>query len=115
MKWKEIVTDYLTFTRKEQIGIITVLLILLISIFLPNFYSHYDGTRREIPDTTWMVAVRKLEQKQAGNEKTFLMKMKAILLHTNTTGPNPIITITRLVENCFILTLIAFQKMVGKN
>lgn len=69
MKWKEIVTDYLTFTRKEQIGIITVLLILLISIFLPNFYSHHDGTSREIPDTTWMVAVRKLEQKQAGNEK----------------------------------------------
>ena len=69
MKWKEIVTDYLTFTRKEQIGIITVLLILLISIFLPDFYSHHDGTSREIPDTTWMVAVRKLEQKQAGNEK----------------------------------------------
>lgn len=69
MKWKKIVTDYFTFTRKEQIGIIMVLLILLISIFLPNFYSHHDGTSREIPDTTWMVAVRKLEQKQPGTEK----------------------------------------------
>lgn len=69
MKWKEIVTDYLTFTRKEQIGIITILLIIIISIFLPAFYSSHDGTNREIPDTTWMVAARKLEQKHAGNEK----------------------------------------------
>ena len=69
MKWKEIVTDYLTFTRKEQIGIM-VLLLIIISIFLPAFYSSYrGGTKREIPDTTWMVAVRKLEQKHASNEK----------------------------------------------
>jgi len=69
MKWKEIVTDYLTFTRKEQIGIITILLIIIISIFLPAFYSYHHGTNREIPDTTWMVAVRKLEQRHASNEK----------------------------------------------
>jgi len=69
MKWKEIVTDYLTFTRKEQIGIITVLLIIIISIFLPAFYSYHDGRNREIPDTTWVVAIRKLEQRHANNEK----------------------------------------------
>lgn len=70
MKWKETVTDYLTFTRKEQIGIITVLLLIIISFFLPAFYSSSPGgINREIPDTTWMVAAKRLEQKHAGNEK----------------------------------------------
>ena len=33
MKWKEIVAGYLTFTRKERIGIISVLIITTIVIF----------------------------------------------------------------------------------
>ena len=69
MKWKEIVTDYLTFTRKERIGIITVLLITTIVIFLPAFFSEQNGSNQEAADTTWMAAVMKLEHKESSNEK----------------------------------------------
>lgn len=70
MKWKEIVADYLTFTRKERIGIVSVLLLLSIAIFLPSFFSYHDGASPQIPDTTWIAVVKKLEQKQADSEKT---------------------------------------------
>ena len=69
MKWKEIVTDYLSFTRKERIGIITVLLMIAIAIFLPSLFSIQDGISRESYDTTWMAAIKKLEQKEANNNK----------------------------------------------
>ena len=70
MKWKEIVTDYLTFTRKERIGIIAFLVILAIVIFLPTLLSYHDGASLQAPDSTWMVAVKKLEQKTTGSEKS---------------------------------------------
>ncbi len=69
MKWKVIVTDYLTFTRKERIGIITVLLITAMVIFLPSVFPDQNGYGIETTDTTWMAAVKKLEQKGSGNEK----------------------------------------------
>ena len=69
MKWKDIVTDYLTFTRKERIGIITVLLITAMVIFLPSVFPDQNGYGSETTDTTWMAAVKKLEQQGSGNEK----------------------------------------------
>ena len=69
MPWKDIVTDYLTFTRKERIGIITVLLITAMVIFLPSVFPDQNGYGSETTDTTWMAAVKKLEQQGSGNEK----------------------------------------------
>ena len=69
MKWKDIVTDYLTFTRKERIGIITVLFISAMVIFLPSIFPDQNGSGRQIPDTTWMAAIKKLEQKEPVNDK----------------------------------------------
>lgn len=69
MKWKEIVVDYLTFTRKERIGIMTILAIMIIVFFSPVLFKHKQGTGWQTPDTTWMAAVKKLEQKEAATEK----------------------------------------------
>lgn len=69
MKWKEIVADYLTFTRKERIGIITVLSLITIAIFLPAFFSYQEGTSQQPPDTTWITAIKKLEQNKTYAEK----------------------------------------------
>lgn len=68
MKWKEITTDYLTFTRKERIGIVTVLLIIILLILL-SISSNQGGTGQQTTDSTWMVAVKKLEQKESIAEK----------------------------------------------
>lgn len=68
MKWKEIITDYLTFTRKERIGIVTVLLIIILLILL-SISSNQGGTGQQTTDSTWMVAVKKLEQKENIAEK----------------------------------------------
>ncbi len=68
MKWKEIVTDYLTFTRKERIGIITVLLLIII-ILVFSISSDKDGAGQTSPDTTWIAAVKKLEQKEISSKK----------------------------------------------
>ena len=69
MKWKETVAGYLTFTRKEQIGIITVLIIISIVIFSPTFFSDQNISKLEIRDSTWMEALKKLEKKEADKEK----------------------------------------------
>ncbi|MGZ8551999.1 MAG: helix-hairpin-helix domain-containing protein [Chitinophagaceae bacterium] len=68
MKWKEIVTDYLTFTRKERIGIITVLLLIIISLVFP-ISSDKDVAGHITTDTTWIAAVKKLEQKAIKTKK----------------------------------------------
>lgn len=70
MKWKEIVADYLTFTRKERIGIITVLSMITIAIFLPAIFSYKEGTSQQTPDTTWIEAIKKIEQTETDVEKT---------------------------------------------
>jgi competence protein ComEA len=78
MQWKEIVTDYLTFTRRERIGIIIVLTLIIIAILLPTIFTAKDATALNTPDTTWITAVKKLEQKEKpvdengsyGNETT---------------------------------------------
>ena len=69
MKWKEIVAGYLTFTRKERIGIISVLIITTIVIFIPDFFLGQNVSSRQTTDTTWMAAVKKLEKKEAGKDK----------------------------------------------
>ena len=70
MKWKEVIADYLTFTRKERIGIITVLSLITIAIFLPAFFSYQEGTSQQTPDTAWITAIKKLEQNETYAEKT---------------------------------------------
>ena len=70
MKWKEIVVDYLSFTRRDRIGIIAIIAILLIVFFSPKFISG-GRTNPELKDTAWMVNLKKLEQKESQNIQQF--------------------------------------------
>jgi competence protein ComEA len=61
MKWKEILSDYLSFSRRDRLAIGILLLLILVIFFVPA----YLGTRSPAPvpaDTSWMAAVRQLEQ-----------------------------------------------------
>lgn len=71
MGWKELVTDYFSFTRKDRIAIITLLLIIFGIFFLPKALSHVNRTKPSEADTAWIAAMKKIEQKETGNEKQY--------------------------------------------
>ena len=63
MKWGEFLKDYLTFTRKERIGILTIVSVILFTIFLPDILSNPTSNRPIKMDTAWMAAVKRSEIK----------------------------------------------------
>lgn len=63
MKWKELVVDYLTFNRRDRIGLIVILVLLLGVFFLPKIISR-GNSKQVISDTAWMASMKKLEQKE---------------------------------------------------
>jgi len=68
MNWKEIIADYFTFTRRERIGILITLGVIIILAFSPTFFSSHEGAKVYKPDTTWITAIRKLEQKEKSTD-----------------------------------------------
>lgn len=77
MKWKQIIADYLTFTRNERIGVITIFLLISLSILL-SIFSATDATSRKVPDTAWLNAVRNLEQNPADDKNSMYDSNNAI-------------------------------------
>jgi len=63
VKWGEFIKDYLAFTRKERIGILTVVSVILFTIFLPDILSKTGSSRPIKMDTAWMAAVKRSEIK----------------------------------------------------
>lgn len=69
MKRSEIIKDYFTFTRKERIGIIIVLALVIVIFFMPSFFTNKNATAINTTDTAWINAVKKLKEKGNPNEK----------------------------------------------
>jgi competence ComEA-like helix-hairpin-helix protein len=67
MKWNEFVTDYLTFTRKDRIGILVIIGLMLIVLFLPMVFSKNRKLNSTTIDTTWAATMKKLEQMEPEN------------------------------------------------
>ncbi|NOT52632.1 MAG: helix-hairpin-helix domain-containing protein [Chitinophagaceae bacterium] len=64
MKWTEIVKDYFTFTRRDRIGVIVILALLILVFLLPDFAS--AGKSKPVTtDPSWMAAMKRLEVKEA--------------------------------------------------
>ena len=63
MKWGEFIKDYLAFTRKERIGILTIISVILFTLFLPDILSKTTSNRPIKMDTAWMAAVKRSEIK----------------------------------------------------
>jgi competence ComEA-like helix-hairpin-helix protein len=59
MKWKEFLRDYFTFTRKERIGLLAVILIIL-GIWIFPKVSRPANPNTVPPDTGWITAAKKL-------------------------------------------------------
>jgi competence ComEA-like helix-hairpin-helix protein len=63
VKWGKFIKDYLTFSRKERIGILTVVGVILFTLFLPDILSKTTSNRPIKMDTSWMAAVKRSEIK----------------------------------------------------
>jgi competence protein ComEA len=57
MKWKEFLADYFTFTRKERIGLLVVIFIILCIWIFPKV-SRPVGPKTISPDTSWIIAAK---------------------------------------------------------
>lgn len=62
MKWKEFLTDYLTFTKKERIGLLVLMIIIVVIWLLPKIVLP-NGSTPALTDTSWIALAKKLEKK----------------------------------------------------
>ncbi|HLF46291.1 MAG TPA: helix-hairpin-helix domain-containing protein [Chitinophagaceae bacterium] len=61
MTWHEFVRDYLSFTRRERIGIITLVILILLVAFYPVF-SPLNSNSEQVPiDTAWFSTMKKIK------------------------------------------------------
>lgn len=76
MEWKQFVKDYLTFTRKERIGLLAFAFIILIILILPKAVKNKFSNQPIQADTAWISAVKKMEVKesQSNDQKNFKSK-----------------------------------------
>jgi len=70
MTWKEFVVDYLTFTRKDRIAVLVIILLISGIFFLPKALSGSGHPKEIATDTAWVAAMKRIEQKGATNESS---------------------------------------------
>jgi competence ComEA-like helix-hairpin-helix protein len=66
MKWKEFVLDYLTFSKRDRIGIVILLVVIMTVFLMPSVISK-TNTKHTGNDTAWVASLKKLEIKEADN------------------------------------------------
>ncbi len=64
MNWKEFAVDYLTFTRRDRVAIIAIIIVITGIFFLPKALSNSGASKPMAPDTAWIAAMQRIEQKQ---------------------------------------------------
>lgn len=67
MKWKEFVTDYLSFTKRDRIGLVVLLAVILGVFLLPSVVAK-KSLHPAANDTAWVSSLKKLEIKEAENK-----------------------------------------------
>ncbi len=71
MDWKGFVADYLSFTRRDRIAIIAIILLVAAVFFLPKALSNSGSSKLSTPDTAWVAAMKRIEQKEADNNQQY--------------------------------------------
>ncbi|HMU48053.1 MAG TPA: helix-hairpin-helix domain-containing protein [Chitinophagaceae bacterium] len=70
MKWREFVADYLTFSKRDRIAIISILVLVLSIFFLPMAISNSAKVKGTRIDTAWTNAIKKLDEIRDSNSFT---------------------------------------------
>jgi competence ComEA-like helix-hairpin-helix protein len=60
MELREIIRDYFNFSRKERIGIITVVVLIVIIWFSPSLVAPFAKAKRPVGDTSWIAQLKDL-------------------------------------------------------
>jgi len=68
VSWGKWVVGYFNFTRKDRIGVIILVFLILIILVLPRFFAG-SGAAVTTLDTAWVAGLRALEIKQQKKEK----------------------------------------------
>ncbi len=71
MDWKKIVADYFTFTRGNRIAILAMLFVTIGVFFLPDILSKTSNSKKVVNDTTWIAAMKSIEQRENDNSSNF--------------------------------------------
>ncbi|MDP4263004.1 MAG: helix-hairpin-helix domain-containing protein [Bacteroidota bacterium] len=64
MKWKKVIADYFVFTRKERIGLLFLLFLILVIVLLPGLVNTKSSKGYTPADTSWISAVKRLETRE---------------------------------------------------
>lgn len=70
MELREIIRDYFNFSRKERIGIIAVIIMIVITWFLPRLISPFAKGKTLVGDTSWIAQLKKLARTDSLKIKT---------------------------------------------
>jgi len=68
MTWKEFVTDYFSFSRKDRIGILVIVSLIIGIFILPKTISLNNNLKPVNNDTAWITSLKKLEQRENDNK-----------------------------------------------
>ena len=67
--WKKVLVDYLSFSVKERLGALFILLVISLSILLPMVFSNTGAAGVQEADSTWMAAIAQLERQSKPDDK----------------------------------------------
>lgn len=71
MIWPKIVADYLTFTLRDRIAIIVILVLIGSVFFLPKVITGTNQkSQNQQPDTAWIAAMKRLEVRMDDDKNT---------------------------------------------
>jgi flagellar basal body-associated protein FliL len=71
MNWKEFATDYLSFSKKEQIAVIVLVALIVLVFLAPTVAFKKNNVKAKPVDTAWMTAVKNLELKSTDAKNNF--------------------------------------------
>lgn len=70
MSIKNFIQEYLMFTRKERIGIICIILLIIAIAFAPNYLNSKQNLTSSLIDTSWFNEVQKLKIETTDSESS---------------------------------------------
>lgn len=86
MSWRVFVTDYFAFSRKERIGILFILPVLLLIFLFPDLSRILSKQDVIIQDTSWFSAIKRLDINFTGQTQESFDERNSIYLGDHTSG-----------------------------
>lgn len=60
MHWKEFAKEYLNFSRKDRIGLLSVTVLIVLVFISPYFFNNNNAQLTQTADTSWIAALKRI-------------------------------------------------------